>query len=92
MFALGRNVIQTGVQTEEGGCRHRKLGYCMAGAFFDCYEVVGVAKNSDNKKGEKKKRKGGKGKEEEGKNIPSYGISTASGVIIRSVHLGIQCN
>ena len=64
----------------------------MAGAFFNCSKVVVIEENSKKKKGEKKKRKGGKGKEEEGKNIPSYGISTASGVIIRSVHLGIQCN
>ena len=33
----------------------------MAGAFFDCSEVVGVAEKSEKKKGKKKKRKAYKG-------------------------------
>ena len=43
--------------------------YCMAGDFFDCSEVVAIAKKSENKKGKKKKRKGDKGNEEEGKSL-----------------------
>ena len=39
----------------------------MAGAFFNCSEVVDVAKKSDKKKGKNKNRKGDKGNEEEGK-------------------------
>ena len=40
--------------------------------------------------GKKKKRKGDKGNEEEGK-CPSDGISAAAGMMIRSVHLSSQC-
>ena len=36
------------------------MGYCMAGTFFECFGVVAVAKNSEKKKGKKKKREGGK--------------------------------
>ena len=36
----------------------RILGYLMAGAFFECSEVVAVAKNYEKKKG-KKKNEGG---------------------------------
>ena len=89
LFALGRNVIQNGAQMEEGVWRRRILGYCMAGAFFDCSEVVAIAKKSEKKKGNKKNRKGKKGNEEEGKS-PSYGTSAATGMIIRRVHLGSQ--
>ena len=66
------------------------LVYCMAGAFFDCYEAVEIANNSEKKKGKKKKRKGDKGNEEEVKR-PSYGISASAGTMIRIVHLGSQC-
>ena len=61
LFALGRNVIRTGAQTEEGGRRRRILGYRMAGALSDYSKVVAVAKKSDKKKGKKKNRKGDKG-------------------------------
>ena len=64
----------------------------MPGAFFDCYAVVAVAKNSDKKKGEKKKRKGDKGNEEEGKKSPLDGISAAAWTMTRSVHLVSQCD
>ena len=66
------------------------LVYCMAGAFFDCYEAVEIANNSEKKKGKKKKRKGDKGNEEEGKS-PLGGISADAGRMIRSVHLGRKC-
>ena len=92
MFVLGRHVIRTGVQTEEGGWRRRILGYRMAGAFFDCSEVVSVAKNSENKKGKKKNRKVGNGNEEEGNKRPLDGIPAAAGMMIGSVHLGSQCD
>ena len=65
------------------------MGYRMAGAFFDCSEVVAVAKKSYKKKGKKKKRKGDKGNKEEG-NSPWGGIYDTVGIIIRSVHLGIH--
>ena len=90
-FAVGWHVIQNGVQTEEGGWRCRILGYRMVGAFLNCSEVVAVAKKSEKKKGKKKKRKGGKGNEEESK-IPPDGISAATGMMIRSVHLSSQCD
>ena len=64
----------------------------MAGAFFNCSKVVVIEENSKKKKGEKKKRKGGKGNGKEGKNIPSGSISAAAGMMIRSVHLGSQCD
>ena len=64
--------------------------YRMAGALFDCSEVVVVAKNSEKKKGKKKNRKGGNINEEDGR-IPLYGIYAAVGMIIRIVCLGIQC-
>ena len=92
LFALGRHVIQTGLQTEEGGRRRRILGYSMAGAFFNCSEVFAVAEKSEKKKVKNKKRKGDKGNEEEGKNIPQDGISAATGMMISSVHFGRQCN
>ena len=38
--------------------------YCMAGDFFDCSEVVAIAKKSEDNKGKNKKRKGEKGNEE----------------------------
>ena len=63
----------------------------MAGAFFDCYEFVAVAKNSKKRKRKRKNRRGEKGNEEDGKS-PSDGISDAAGMMIRSVHLGRQCN
>ena len=63
LVGLGRNVIQTGAQTEEGGRRHMILGYCMNGAFFGCSEVVAVAKKYEKKKGNKKNRKGDRGNE-----------------------------
>ena len=62
----------------------------MDRAFFDCSEVVAAAKKSEKKKGKKKKRKGDKGNGEEDK-IPSGGIYAAAGMMIRSVHLDIQC-
>ena len=37
------------------------MGYCMAGYFFECYEVVAVTKKYEKKKGNKKNRKGDKG-------------------------------
>ena len=66
------------------------MGYLMAGAFFDCFEVVAVAKKSEKKKGKKKKSKRGEGNEEEGK-IPLYSIYATAGMIISSVHLDRQC-
>ena len=62
----------------------------MDGAFSDCSEIVAVANESDNKKGNKRKRKGDKGNKEEVKNSPLYGISTTAGRMTRSVHLGSQ--
>ena len=64
--------------------------YRMAGAFFDCSEVVVVAKNSEKKKGKRKNRKGDNINEEDGR-IPLYSIYAAVGMIIRSVCLVIQC-
>ena len=64
----------------------------MAGASFDCSEVVAVAKKPKKKKGKNKNRKGYKGNEWEGKKIPSDGISAAVGTMIRSVHHGSQCD
>ena len=64
----------------------------MTGAFFNCHEVVNVVKKYEKKKGKKKMRKRDKGNEEEGKKIPSDSISTTAGMMIRSVHLGIQCD
>ena len=64
----------------------------MDGAFFDCSKVVAVAKKSETKKGKKRKRKGDKVNEEEVKKSPSDSISNAAGMMIRSVHLGIQYN
>ena len=64
----------------------------MAGAFFDCSEVVAVANESEKKKGKKKKRKGDKGNAEEGKNSPWDGIYAAAEMTISSVHLGSQCD
>ena len=78
-------------QTEEGGWKRRILVYHMAGAFLDCYRVVVISKKSEKKKRKKKNMKGGKGNEEEGKKSPSYGISAAAGMMIRSVHIGSQC-
>ena len=92
MFTLGRHVIQTGLQTEEGGWRRRIFGYRMSGAFFGCSGVVAVAKNYEKKKGKKKNSKGCKVHEEEGKKSPSDGISAAEGMMIRSVHLVSQCD
>ena len=66
----------------EGGRRRRILGFRMAGAFFDCSEVVVVAKNSEKKMGDKKKRKGYKGNKEEYKSPPD-GISAVAEMIIR---------
>ena len=66
------------------------MGYCISGAFFDCSEVVAVAKKSEKKKGKKKNRKRDKGNEEEVKS-PSDGISGAAGMMIRSVNLDSQC-
>ena len=66
------------------------MGYLVAGAFFDCFGVVAVVKKSEKKKGKKRKRKGDKFNEEEGKS-PSDGISAAAGMIIRSAFLGSQC-
>ena len=63
LFVLGWNIILTGAHFEEGGWRCRILGYLMAGAFFDCFEVVAVAKKSEKKKGKKKKSKRGEGNE-----------------------------
>ena len=63
LLTLGWHVIQTGAQTEEGEQRWRILGYCMAGAFFDCEEIVDVAKKSKKKKVKKKNRKGGQGQQ-----------------------------
>ena len=57
----------------------------MAGAFFECSEVVAVAKNPEKNKSKKKKRKGCKGNEEEGKKSPSDGISDATGMIIKII-------
>ena len=79
------------MQTEEVRWRRRILGYCMDGAFFDCSEVVAVVKKSKNKKGKKKKMKGDKVNEEGGNSL-LYGISVAAGMVIRSVHLGINCS
>ena len=70
--------------------RCRILGYCMPGAFFDCSKVIAVAKNSDKKKGKRKKRKGNKVNEEESKS-PLDGIYSATGMMIRSVHLVRKC-
>ena len=53
-------------------------------------EVVVVTKKFEENKGKKKNSKGDKGNEEEGKR-PSYGISAAAGMIIRSVHISRQC-
>ena len=91
LFVLGRNIIRTGAHTEEGCCRRRILGYSMAGSFFNRSEVVAIAKKSEKKKGKKKNIKGDNGNEYKGKS-PSYGISAYAGMIIRSVHLGSQCN
>ena len=77
---------------EEGGWRRRILGYRMPGDFFDCSEVVAVSKKSEKEKGSNKKRKGDKGNEEEGKKSASYGIYDTAGMIIRSVHIGSQCD
>ena len=63
----------------------------MAGAFFNCSEVVAVAKKFKKKKGNKKKRKGDKDNEEDVKNIPSDGIFYAAETMIRIFHLGSQC-
>ena len=63
----------------------------MAGAFFNCSEVVDVAKKSKKKRGKKKKSKGDKRNEEEG-NSPLDGISDAARMMIRSVHLSSQCD
>ena len=60
LFGLGRHIIQTGVQTEEGGWKRRILGYCIAWALFDNSEVVAVANNYEKKKGKNKNRKGEK--------------------------------
>ena len=51
LFTLGRQVIQTGAQTEEGGWRRRLLGYYMSGAFFLCSKVFTIAKNFEKNKG-----------------------------------------
>ena len=67
------------------------MGYRMAGALFDCSEVVAVAKKSDKNKDKNKKRKGDKGNTEEGKKSPSDYISTNVGMMIRSTHLGRRC-
>ena len=64
----------------------------MAGAFFDCSKVVAIADNFEKKKGKKKKRKGDKVNEEEGKKRPLDGIYAAAGMMIRSVHHGRQCD
>ena len=90
LFDLGWHIIRTGVQTEEGGWRHKILGYRLAGAFFDCSGVVAVNKKYKKKKGKKKNRKGDKGNGE-AYNIPLDGISAAAGMMIRSVNLGSQC-
>ena len=60
----------------------------MYGAFFECSEVVAVAKNYEKKKGKNKNIKDDKGNEEEGNKSPLDGISVAAGMIIRSVNLG----
>ena len=90
LFVLGRNVILTGVQMDEGESRRRILGYRIAGAFCHCSEVVAITKKPKKKKGKEKKRKGDKGNEEEGKKSPSDGISAAVGMMIRGVHLSGQ--
>ena len=63
----------------------------MAGAIFDCSEVVAVAKKSENNKFRKKKRKGYKVNEEEGK-IPLDGIYATAGIMTRSVNFSSQCD
>ena len=65
------------------------MGYRIAGDFFDCSEAVDVAKKYEKKNDKKKKRKGDKGNEEEC-NILSDGIYATTGIMIRSVRLGIQ--
>ena len=62
----------------------------MAGAFFNCSEVVAVAKKFKKKNDKNKNRKGDKSNEEEVKS-PSGEISSDTGMMIRSVHLGSQC-
>ena len=64
----------------------------MAGAFFDCSEVVAVENESEKKKGKKKKRKGAKGNAEEDNNSSWDGIYADAGMTISSVHLGSQCD
>ena len=91
-FALGRHVIRTGAQIEEGGWRRRILGYRMDGTFFECSEVVSVANESEKKNVKKKKRKGDKGNTEEGKNIPLDDIYANAEMTIRSVHLDRKCD
>ena len=63
----------------------------MTGSFFYCSEVVVITKKSEKKKGKNKNMEGGKINEEDG-NSPSYSISAAEVMIIRSVHLGSQCD
>ena len=55
---------ELGCRWSSGGWRRRILGYCMAGDFFDCFEVVAGAKKSKKKKGKKRNIEGDKGNEE----------------------------
>ena len=51
---------ELGSRRSRGGWRRRILGYHMSGTFFDCSEVVVVAKKSNKNNGIKKNRGGDK--------------------------------